>query len=383
MPAASSQPQPRPLLDDVRPTAAAGADNVVAAAAAAVSIPKVAPADSFVLHAPLELMARAQLIAFVDPARHGDAIAMVDRLRVQYEAAGESVPAPAPADGPVRPQVLLDAIAAGDAYAVDALAVAWLPRMSAAEVCGALGAAVVPSLAAAGHAPIGLSLLLRASARGDAMSPVVLRGTLRALAAHPDWRVSWHETICGAGNPSTLHEALRSAPHLGQPGNNFIFPLMTQAQQPGVADRLLGPVLADQFDVREATRTLTRAAAWSMLHDDPEQAPYGWSHALTMPQAVLSLAGAGVPEREALAVAATFLLGFRVADGGQPLPERIEPMVARASARDVATAAALHDDAHVVKYTLACLHAAADDREFEGLYLSAAASLLDWWCVRR
>ena len=54
-------------------------------------------------------------------------------------------------------------------------------------------------------------------------------------------------------------------------------------------------------------------------------------------------------------------------------------IAAPASAGEVATAAALHEDAHLVKYTLACLHAAADDREFAGLYLAAAAHLVEWW----
>jgi hypothetical protein len=116
-----------------------------------------------------------------------------------------------------------------------------------------------------------------------------------------------------------------------------------------------------------------------MLNDDPEQAPYGWTHAMTMPQAVVSLAGAGVRSRTALAVAGTFALGFRVAHGTVDLPERILPVDSSVAAADVATAAALHDDAHLVKFTLACLYAAQDDPAFAGLYLAAAAHLVEWW----
>ena len=43
------------------------------------------------------------------------------------------------------------------------------------------------------------------------------------------------------------------------------------------------------------------------------------------------------------------------------------------------TAAALHEDAHLVKFTLACPHAADDDPPFEPLYRSAVAALVDWW----
>ena len=43
--------------------------------------------------------------------------------------------------------------------------------------------------------------------------------------------------------------------------------------------------------------------------------PYGWTHALTLPQAVIRLAGDGVDVWTAVAVAGTFLLGFRLAHG--------------------------------------------------------------------
>ncbi|HEY7947858.1 MAG TPA: hypothetical protein VID75_09280, partial [Acidimicrobiales bacterium] len=47
-------------------------DRLLAWAAADVAVPKVDPADSFVLHAPLELLARAALLSRVAaPARDG------------------------------------------------------------------------------------------------------------------------------------------------------------------------------------------------------------------------------------------------------------------------------------------------------------------------
>ena len=68
-----------------------------------------------------------------------------------------------------------------------------------------------------------------------------------------------------------------------------------------VDDSGLAAELLDQptrsLDVTQATRTLTRVAALSMLQDDPGSAPYGWTHCLTMPQAALGVAGvAGIPE---------------------------------------------------------------------------------------
>lgn len=353
--------------------------HLIALAADEIAVPKVAPPGSFVLHAPLELMARVQLLSYIPLAMRASAIERIEWLRAEYAAAGEPVARPSDVGGPFRPEALLRAIAEGDPAGVDAMAAAWLPGLSAAEVCGAFGEAVVPALAAAGHSPIGMSLLLRAAGPAKLLPTTLLRGPLRSLAAQPEWQITWFRDIVGQGRVAGLHDALRAAPHLGEPGSNFIFPLMSQAQQPGIADRLLGLVLADRYDVPAALRTLTRIAAWSMIHDDPAHAPYGWSHALTMPQGVMTLAGAGVAARTALAVASTQLLGFRVAYGAQPLPAQIEPEVAPVSAAELAIAASAHEDAHLVKYTLACLHAAADDPAFAGLYLHAAATLADWW----
>lgn len=362
-------------------TRTTAAHHLIHHAVDTLSVPKAAPADSFVLHAPLELMARVHLLQFLRAGDREAALAMIERLTDEYERAGDPVEPPSVVASPARPTALIEALAAGDAERVDALASAWLPTMSAAEAVGAFGDAIVPSLAAAGHAPIGLALLLRGGT-ATGLSPTLLRGPLRSLAAHPEWRVSWHEAHLGRGDATRLYDALRSAPQLGRPGSDFIHPLMTQAQLPGVADRLLGPVLADRYHVPAAMHTVTRVAAWSMLRDDSSHAPYGWTHALTMPQGVLALAGAGVRARTALAVASTYALGFRVAFGREPLPERIVPAAGGRSRIDVhglAAAASMHHDAHLVKYTLACLHAAADDPEFADLYVAAAQFLADWW----
>jgi hypothetical protein len=46
---------------------------------------------------------------------------------------------------------------------------------------------------------------------------------------------------------------------------------------------------------------------------------------------------------------------------------------------ELATRAALHHDAHLAKYTLACFDAASTDSNRRRLYLAAAASLSGWW----
>jgi hypothetical protein len=118
-------------------------------------------------------------------------------------------------------------------------------------------------------------------------------------------------------------------------------------------------------------------AAWSMVHEGPDHVPYGWTHALTIPQAVLSL---GVEPRRSVAVAASQAIGFRSSMGTRRLdPEAPLPATADLGPVELATAASRHGDAHVVKYTLAALDAAEFDPACRDLYLAAANRLHEWW----
>ena len=364
---------------------------VIAQAAARIAVPRRSPADSFVLHAPLELLGRAGLLPFVHDGARAEALDRIQQLADEYEAADDPVGPPVDAsfeDPSAATARLIAAIEAGDLDEVDTIAT-WLgDHSSHHELRGLLGEYVVPSLAAAGHAPIALSLLPRVA---DGRLPAtLLRGPLREIARHPGWRLTWFESTQPttrdatheAAAPLSLFDALATVPRLGIPGNAFIHPLMSQVEQSGVAERLLAPVIGDRCDVTAARHTLARVAAWSMINDDPAHAAYGWSHCLTMPSAVMDLVGLGVSTRTGLAVAATHVAGFRAALSNVELAEpgldagalRAEPEV-----RDLATFAALHHDAHLVKYTLACLHAAADDVAMRPLYLLAAQHLADWW----
>jgi hypothetical protein len=150
-------------------------------------------------------------------------------------------------------------------------------------------------------------------------------------------------------------------------------------------------------------------AALSMLQDDPDQAPYGWTHCLTMPQATLDIAHRTDDPRRAIAVAATYVLGFRATQSSSAIdpawtppspadgdpesllaggPDRAAALVWHARSErtrllhELASYAACHHDAHLVKYTLACLDAVAADPEGASLFLAAAAYLAAWWTAR-
>ena len=181
---------------------------------------------------------------------------------------------------------------------------------------------------------------------------------------------------------------------------------MSIVETSGLAVELLdGPTRAAHVD--RAGRALLRVAAWSMLQDTADHAPYGWSHCLTLPQAALGLADGVADPSRALAVAATYVLGFRATLGrvvlepswAPPRPDdgplldvlgagpaqaaaavwHAQPDQWGAVAARLATAAATHPDAHLAKYTLACFDAAHGDPDATRLYLAAAAFLGGWW----
>jgi hypothetical protein len=386
--------------------------RLAAAVADVVRVPRVEPADSMVLHAPLELAARAALLPFVIPAERTAARGRLADLARSYAAFGAGVSTPATvecvsvADGAQR---LADAITAGDLADVDGLS-SWLGRVATPdELRSLLAEVVVPRLSAAAHGSIFLYLLPRVSPRGE-LTGELLRPLARELARAPEWRLGWYEDRGPqAVTPGdVLLEAVAATPRLGVPGSDFIYPLMAQAEESGVArDLLAAPTMS--VPLADGARALLRAAAWSMLGEPDDFRPYGWSHCLTMPQAVLGIASACSDPSAALAVAATYVVGFRAALAVEPLSTAYAPpdpstdltralaeaptdaaaAVWHAPASDLpravtalATHAATHRDAHLVKYTLACLDAAAWDRTHSRLYLAAAGALAGYWAAR-
>jgi hypothetical protein len=389
--------------------------QLIGAATAVISVPKAEPANSFVLHAPLELLARAALLAYLAPDALPRARERIAWLAATYEAAGSPVDAPEPlaVESPAQAAAaLVAAIGHGDLAAVDRYAAAFgkvaTPSVARRYVLGA----AAPSLAAAGHASILFNLLPHGDGRAT-----LLRGPSRELARHPDWQLDWFASSPAApsqpARPDAVLDALLDVPMLGAPGSDFIYPIMAQVQDGGLAEKLLGAAITSATDFDRAAQHVTRVAAWSMLQEPSTYAPYGWTHCLTMPQAVLAGAGAGLDDRVALAIAATHVAGFRAALGSVALvPDALaptspddaaagswrealggDPVTAAAAvwhanaaevddiARELARRASHHHDAHFVKYTLACFEARAADPAYERTYLAAAASLAAFWAA--
>ena len=385
-----------------------------------VSEPRRDPADSFVLHAPLELLARVALLPRVRPANRDAARARIVDIAAKLDAFGPAVDRPPAASFASTANAagrLAAAVERGEVDDADATA-AWLgDHATPVELATLLGDAVVGRLAAAGHAPIFLAHWPSVSPRGE-VTGTLLRPLARALAEEPTPRITWVDRADHGGSMAApdatvppLFEAIAAGPHLGRPKIDFIAPIMQRVDGDDLA-ALLAPSVAAVADgsvaLVAATRDVLRAAAWSMLLEPGPSSPYLWSHCLTMPQAVLAIAPlAKGPERH-VAVAATYVAAFRSAFAARPLVTVFDapaPEVRVADAIDagqeVAAAAAwhitadgraalidelvnraaVHEDAHLVKYTLACLDAAATDPDGTRVYLAAAASLSGWWAA--
>jgi hypothetical protein len=360
--------------------------------------PPVAEADSFVLHAPLELMARAELLPSVAPSRRGDARQRIVEIATEWASRNPHEPTPTGSATIALP----DAVAAGDPDAADRALVELAAAHTIDEFVAIAGDTLLDHLGGAGHLAIFLDQLTRRR-RPPQWTIAAGRALIRDLARHPDWTIEWIDAQPSrAGRPSTSFFDVLADPPSADPGNNFIYPTMHLVDANGMAAELLS-VPTQSLPIDEARRQLLRIAALSMLQDDPTNAPYGWSHCLTMPQATLAVAPHTADPQRAVAVAATYVLGFRATQsntaldpdwrpphsgGGGPLLER-DGAEAIALAwhtddpsgveRELATYAATHPDAHLAKYTLACLHAAHTDPDAAAMFRAAATHLAVWW----
>lgn len=379
---------------------------LVEAVAGAIAPPKRDADTSFLTHAPLELAARAGLLPMIASGARDQARRRIARIAAEYAGAGEEVDAVDRrfADERAARRALVDALRAGDAELADAALLFLAPRVPLLDLRQLLAGELAPLLGAAAHAPILLAELPRLEAR-LAGAAHLLRAPLRQIAKMSSVKISWHERASSAKSAGddgdALFEALLAPPPVHS-GSLYIAPTMLAVEANAYAQERLEEATAD-LSVGAATRAILRIGALSMLQDDAAHAPYGWSHALTMPQGVLSCADAVDDKRLLVRVAATHALGFRATLGkvrlhnappprpASPALVGVAPIEAAGAAfhaddgriaeirTALATRAATHHDAHLAKYTLACFDAAARDKTAARLFLAAAAYLGAWW----
>ncbi len=385
--------------------------HLVDAVVAVITPPKVAAPTSFLLHAPLELLARAALLQYVEPGARATARRQIAAIGTRYAHAGAEITEPTRVF--TTPDIAVHALKAalqdGDVLGADEALSFLLPRLPLWQLRAAIIDDAVPMLGAAAHAPILLAALPRFADRVAGLGGL-LRAPIRLLAASHQSRVTWYQQPAPASAPvdpaRELYERLAKAPRVLSVSTS-IAPTLLAVQENGVAEKLLADVVG-ALSPREAERVLLRVAAWSMLQDDPAKAPYGWTHCLTLPQALLNNADVTTNPRALIATAATHVLAYRATLGTGYIDERRTParvsgsatvddvMIADASTAAamafhappaqqqaiftaLATHAACHADAHLAKYTLACFDAAARDPDAKPLYVAAAAYLAGWW----
>jgi hypothetical protein len=384
--------------------------RLVESAAAIIGVPRdevLGDRYSYVLHAPLELLARAALLPYVAPnAREGA------RMRIVSLAAGYEASGPPAADPPAAhfdslsdaAVTLVGAIDGGDLDDVDTAA-AWLGARARPDQLGPLLAdTVLDRLSAAGHANIYLALLTRTQPRGVAGQ--MLRHPVRELAKGSVRRIRVPCTYSVVDTRGThaleLLGTLTDQNSIGPPHSLFIAPLVEYAQERGVFERFVEDRVFVAPD--RTSFELLRFAALAMLQGPDEHAPYGWTHCLTLALAPLQISGSCSDPGRAAFVAIAYLAAHWAGLGAGTVdywfsPRAVEagidealtdtPAVAAAAAwhtadpartlTALATSASLAHDAHRVKYTLACLDAAAADPAQRRLYLAAAAHLNAWW----
>ena len=281
--------------------------------------------SSFVLHAPLELMARAELLAFVEPGQRDAARTRIAEVATGYLASGTPVPEPSGSVADARE--LAAAVDSGDVDRVDRAAVTVGATLGPEQLRAQLVDAVVDRLGAAGHATIYLSLLGRTRPRGFA--GMLLRPVARELALEHELRLTLPRRAevddpDGSVN-DRLAAALASVPSCGPSPSAFIAPTLLHAERSGTYDVLL---VDGGFAAPAPTpHRLLRVAAATMLQGKHEVAPYGWSHCLTLSQAPLQLAGVARDPAACVYVAAAQIAAHWATDGGGvlDLDRRPEP----------------------------------------------------------
>jgi len=372
--------------------------------------------SSFLMHAPLEILARVAQLPDVSPERRRLARMQLVATAVAFgkaRSADRVGPESRGGEAPAITRRLCEAIEGGDVDAAHACALALADAGSSPSVLAALAERTAPFLGAAVHGPIFLQLCLRTPPQ---LRPLrLLPGIARALAASPDVRI--RSALRGpdgvrSAPPAEVGRAFEQATLAvtspRPPRYMGIAPLVQAAEEGGAATRALAPAwgILEASHVSAAFAGLARSAARSMVDDAVTWSKYGWSHALTIPHGWWGLSPLCRRPTPLLHAASIVLLAHRAGYGetvldaarplrtsGQPLGEALleSPRAAAAAAAGLAaearpgawtmlsSEASVRTDAHLVKYVWTCRDAAGMDPAGEPLYLAAAATLTAVW----
>ncbi|MEY4766467.1 MAG: hypothetical protein RI907_3140 [Pseudomonadota bacterium] len=363
----------------------------------------IVPLDSFTLHAPLELLARWQLLPLLPRADRPLALlhmaytavqAAQTRAALARQQPELATPWPSASEPPPgAPQApSLQALAESLQAALDNADLTQAAQWADATVrnaaptdtwCHQMVPVVRHRMGASAHAPIFLQLLARLhqQAPADAALARPMWVPLAVeLARHPERRVSWPDTFATHTAPGTppLLALLARQTAVAEPEAQGIWPMVAQTLKDGAHLAWLPGV--DKAGA-QALPIACRAAAWSMLQEPLTEARYGWTHALTLPQAWWALAdqpqATEADWRAAARLATLHLAAMRRVIGQVKLA--LQPPPAALPFETCARVASIRADAHAVKYVLACMDAAQASPADAQLYQAAATRLCGHW----
>jgi hypothetical protein len=388
-----------------------------------VARPPVRGLTSFTLHAPLEVMARYGLMRLVDPSDRELARLQMVASAAVYGYQVDLMPDPVRVysfpDANTAAGELAGAFAGGDADGMEALVLSVALQFGTKSLVNLLTPLALPTLTGASHSHIGLWLLLRHAEPAGVENASLLRAAARALAADPTAQMKSFQgmSIEGTQRLKTPPEQVckeildkLADPAKGTLGGQSIRELVEAGEKTGNVDTLFGDFIRhdlNQLQIDAAFRAVLRVSAHSMLQHDLEQAKFGWSHCLNLPQSALGLSSVTTSRKPALAAALVWIVAYRsvLSDraldlGRRPQPikdasvlEALQTSPAAAASRVwqaadgelsairriLATEASIRNDVHLVKYTRACLDMGTFDPEQVRLYLAAAAHLCAAW----
>jgi hypothetical protein len=388
-----------------------------------VARPRMRGLTSFTLHAPLEVMARYGLMRLVGPPDRELARLQMVASAAVYGHQVDLMPAPARVypfrDASTAAGELANAFTSGDADGMETLVLSVALQFGTKSLLDLLTPLALPTLTGASHSHIGLWLLLRHAEPAGVEDASLLRAAARALAADPTGQMKSFQgmSIEGTQHLRTPPEQLckeildkLADPTKGTLGGQSIRELVEAGEKTGNVNTLFGDLIRhdlSQPQIEAAFRAVLRVSAHSMLQDDLEQAKFGWSHCLNLPQSAFGLSSVTTNRKLGLAAALVWIVAYRsvLSDraldlGWHPQPikdasvlEALQTSPAAAASRVwhapdgelsairriLATEASIRNDIHLVKYTRACLDMGAFDPEHVRLYLAAAAHLCAVW----
>lgn len=388
-----------------------------------VARPPVRGLTSFTLHAPLEVMARYGLMRLVDPSDRGLARLQMVASAAVYGYQADLMPDPARVysfpDANTAAAELASTFTSGDADGVEALILSVALQFGTKSLVNLLTPLSLPALTGASHSHIGLWLLLRHAEPAGVEDASLLRAAARALAADPTGQMKSFQgmSIEGSQRLKTPPEQVTkdildklADPAKGTLGGQSIRELVEAGEKTGNVDTLFGDFIRhdlSQLQIDAAFRAVLRVSAHSMLQHDLEQAKFGWSHCLNLPQSAFGLSSVTTNRKLALAAALVWIVAYRSVLSDRALDlgwhprlikdasvlEALQTSPAAAASRVwhapdgelssirriLATEASIRNDIHLVKYTRACLDMGTFDPEHVRLYLAAAAHLCAVW----